>query len=675
MHSESVMFRRRGMALATAIAGLAVAAGFSFSAMAQTTNGLAAKSPKKAELDAWHEKIKRTPPPEQGCFRSSYPSLTWKQVDCGPEPTYRAPQSARVRSQRGVALSGLATTPNLSEIKGGLVAGNGNDYIVKTTSKFKSVVASFPAVSGVTSEANQNGKNEYTLQLNTNQGTSQAACAGFAYAACTVWSQFVYGAHYVGNNGLPDNSGIFIQSWVYPSQRDYDAKGCPANWEDATGETIIPSCMINSPATSVPLVPATTASFASLKLEATASAGGNDTITLTVGTDVYAATQPDSFSNISAWWNSGEFNIFGDGQGAQATFNNGSSITVKLAVDDGTTNTPICGGPTITGADGATAETNNLNLFPCRAIAGSSTTPPTYKPSIQFTEALGQLLDNPGFESTLLPWTETSTNSKGVTDCSNGCTGLTSHTGTGFAKLNGYGSAYSDTLSQNVKIPTGSTTPTLQYWLHITTAETTNNSKNDTLALALYDSSGNLLTTLATYSNLDANSGYFAYSHDLSAYIGQTVTIKFTGTENGTLQTTFLLDDATLTTGAAPTGTGIPTVGFTSTTNGLTATFTDKSTAAAKQTISSRAWTFGDGTTSIATNPSHTYPKAGTYRVTETVTDSDGQTSFNTKSITPSGTATTPIPTPTPTPKPTPKPTPTPPATSCNFFWNGICWF
>ena len=68
-----------------------------------------------------------------------------------------------------------------------------------------------------------------------------------------------------------------------------------------------------------------------------------------------------------------------------------------------------------------------------------------------------------------------------------------------------------------------------------------------------------------------------------------------------------------------------PTAAFTSITAGLTATFTDASTDS-DGTIVSRAWQFGDGGTSSATNPTHTYASAGTYTVTLTVTDNDGAT-------------------------------------------------
>ena len=82
-----------------------------------------------------------------------------------------------------------------------------------------------------------------------------------------------------------------------------------------------------------------------------------------------------------------------------------------------------------------------------------------------------------------------------------------------------------------------------------------------------------------------------------------------------------------------------PVANFAFTTSGLTATFTDSSTDA-DGSIVSRSWTFGDGGSSTATNPSRTYAAAGTYTVALTVTDNAGATHTKSSAVTvSSGTA------------------------------------
>jgi hypothetical protein len=120
------------------------------------------------------------------------------------------------------------------------------------------------------------------------------------------------------------------------------------------------------------------------------------------------------------------------------------------------------------------------------------------------------------------------------------------HSGSWDAWLDGYGTTHTDALSQTVTLPTGCSTYNLSFWLHIDTAETTTTTKYDTLKVQVLNSSGTVLSTLHTYSNLDHNTGYTQPSFSLSAYAGQTITLKFTGSEDYELQTSFVIDDTAI---------------------------------------------------------------------------------------------------------------------------------
>ncbi len=101
-----------------------------------------------------------------------------------------------------------------------------------------------------------------------------------------------------------------------------------------------------------------------------------------------------------------------------------------------------------------------------------------------------------------------------------------------------------ETLSQPVTVPAGCSAA-LGFHLKIDTAET-GSTAYDTLKVQVLSSSGTVLRTLATYSNANAVSTYTKRSFDLSAYAGQTVTLKYTVTEGSKLQTSFVIDDTAL---------------------------------------------------------------------------------------------------------------------------------
>jgi subtilisin family serine protease len=150
----------------------------------------------------------------------------------------------------------------------------------------------------------------------------------------------------------------------------------------------------------------------------------------------------------------------------------------------------------------------------------------------------GQKLANPGFESGNTSWSATS----GVIG-QWGSSGEPPRSGTWNAWLDGYGTTHTDTLSQAVTLPAGCSSYTLSFWLHIDTSETTTTTAFDTLKVQVITGS---TTTLATYSNLNAAVGYSQKSFNLAAFAGQTVTIKFLGAEDFSLQTSFVIDDTAL---------------------------------------------------------------------------------------------------------------------------------
>ena len=76
-----------------------------------------------------------------------------------------------------------------------------------------------------------------------------------------------------------------------------------------------------------------------------------------------------------------------------------------------------------------------------------------------------------------------------------------------------------------------------------------------------------------------------------------------------------------------------PTSSFSYQAQGLSVTLTDLSTDS-DGLVSSWAWDFGDGNSSSAQNPTHTYAADGSYTVTLTVTDDDGATHTSSQVVT-----------------------------------------
>ncbi|MGX5696784.1 hypothetical protein ACWKWP_11350 [Agromyces soli] len=150
----------------------------------------------------------------------------------------------------------------------------------------------------------------------------------------------------------------------------------------------------------------------------------------------------------------------------------------------------------------------------------------------------GELLGNGGFETgSAAPWTA----SPGVVD--NRSALQPPRSGSWKAWLNGFGSTNTESLAQTVTIPADCTAAALKFWLRIDSSENLANPY-DTLKLTVTPAGG-APVVLEQWSNLD-EAGYALKSYPLGAYAGQTVTVAFTGAEDYSLQTSFVIDDASL---------------------------------------------------------------------------------------------------------------------------------
>jgi hypothetical protein len=284
----------------------------------------------------WRDAIARAPAVEEGCFHASYPAMTWDKIDCSEATIRFHSHPAPSRNTAGVPFT----------------VGNGNDFAAQASGLISQSTGTFPTVTGVTSETDDGAKNSYSIQLNSNFMSGTAACKGVS--GCQSWSQFVYSTN---------ERSAFIQDWLIGIGK------CPDKTFFADGEG---DCYKNSAAVSVPAI--AISNLSGFKMAGSAVKNGKDTLVFTAEGEAFSTNQPDTTTNLATAWNASEFNIIGDGGASEAVFNKGASITVKIALADGSTSAPAC-----VANDGTTGETNNLKLGKCTTGGGTS-------PFIQVTE-------------------------------------------------------------------------------------------------------------------------------------------------------------------------------------------------------------------------------------------------------------------------------------------------
>ncbi|MFT4060284.1 MAG: VWD domain-containing protein [Legionella sp.] len=309
--------------------------------------------PSMKELKSWRSSIMHIPRPKHGCFTAEYPKTKWREVPCTKAPVR---PYLPFRGQRPFTV------------------GNGNDVTAEISSgHISEAIGAFDSVAGVVNEYGIDPEtsvfapNIFSLQLNSNFFTNTPACNGVTN--CEGWAQFVYS----------NTSGVaFIQYWLIGYGPSCPASGGPAGtgWISYSN-----SCYGNSNAVTITGSPPLNISrLNQMSVTGQAAAGGSDTLTMYVSGIAYSTSDLDSVVSLANYWKTAEFNIFGDGNGTEATFNyqspNVATLKVRTAVDYGSSSAPSCL------AAGYTAETNNL-YFGAFAVNSAGANPA----SVVFTES------------------------------------------------------------------------------------------------------------------------------------------------------------------------------------------------------------------------------------------------------------------------------------------------
>jgi hypothetical protein len=318
------------------LAATALAVGVSAGAASAATH------PTVTTKAAWQTAMSHVRQPGGGCYHASYPALRWHAVKCVAAP--KLP---------------LAPTPYRSGKPGAATVGDGHDYSAQVSGLISSATGTFTHVSSDISEKGSIGgtgsevKNGFSLQLNSQFFTGSPACSGSGTPSeCEAWQQFVY--TYKGCSV----SCIFMQYWLI----DYNAT-CPSGWMAYSND-----CYTNSSAVEVKAV--TAKDLATVKLTGTAASGGNDTVSLSVGSGTATSVSgADTVVDLASFWNTTEWGVFGDGGGSEAHFGTDNTVQAQTALSASSGATaPTCV------SEGFTGETNNLKLAKTAAL-GSEPSP------------------------------------------------------------------------------------------------------------------------------------------------------------------------------------------------------------------------------------------------------------------------------------------------------------
>jgi hypothetical protein len=306
-------------------------------------SALAASHPTAKTKAQWRAAIAQVRQPGSGCYHASYPALQWRAIKCVAAPKVPLAPGPVSRSARHA---------------GPETVGDGTDYSAVVSGLISRASGTFTGVSSGITEKGQSGgsggqvANAFSLQLNSQFFTGSPACSRSGDpSGCQAWQQFVY-TYESRSIGY-----VFMQYWLI----NYDAT-CPSGWYSYSED-----CYTNSNSAEVSTL--TAAELAAVDLTASAASGGQDAVSLSVGSgSATSVTNSDSKVDLAAFWNTTEWGVYGDGGGSEANFGSSTSLEAQTALTATSNSAPTCV------EEGFTGETNNLKLASTPAL-GSEPSP------------------------------------------------------------------------------------------------------------------------------------------------------------------------------------------------------------------------------------------------------------------------------------------------------------
>jgi hypothetical protein len=331
------MSRRR---LLVAVAVAVVSLGLLRATVSQSTSARAASQSTEVAKDpaAWRRSMQKLPLPGRGCFKAAFPRIKWNQVRC----------AARRRPKPMAPSHGHRP----------FTVGHGNNYSAEVTGTMTEAEGSFDSVTGVTSETGALSQHSttqypdvYSLQLNAKPFPTPACNGGGG--GCIGWQQFVYASA---------DQQLLIQYWL-----EFYGPTCPNGWYSDGFD----DCYTDGPNIAT-VAQEPVSQLMNLRLDGKASASGNDTVMLFIGSNQVTAANMGNMLDLGSAWTGAEFAVVGDCCDTEANFNAGATIVTRTKVLNGTMNAPTCV------LDGWTYETNNLDLGPrwCREVRRPRSWPP-----------------------------------------------------------------------------------------------------------------------------------------------------------------------------------------------------------------------------------------------------------------------------------------------------------